>query len=99
MACKRVNFKSLSGTVGTTSAQLIEKNQDRIALIIQNVSENTLSISLDGTTAVAGAAGTLELAAGERIVFSDGIVPINEMQVIASGASSNYTVWEASLTA
>lgn len=84
-------------TVGTSSVQLVPANGARHGLTIYNQSSNVISVLPGAGTAVANAAGTINIAASGgmlTITCNDRFPCGNAFQAIASGASSAVTVWE-----
>lgn len=85
--------KFLSGTVGTTASGIIlARSPQRKFLIIHNPSSSlSLSYTLDGTTPVINAAGTITLGPLGTSTFEDFIL-MGDLNVIGSAASTPYTV-------
>ena len=87
------NYLDASGTVSTASTQALASNVSRQFLMIQNVSTNSnnLGVTLDGTVAAIGSAGTITLAAGQGVIFQQN-VPSGAVNVIGSASSTVYTI-------
>lgn len=85
--------KFLSGTVGTTaSAIILARSPQRRFLMIHNPSASlTLSYTIDGTTPVINAAGTVTLGPLGTSTF-DEFIPMGDITFIGSGAGTPYTI-------
>lgn len=83
-------------TAGTTSAQGVAGHTRNFLLISNGAASATVAFAFGTTAAVINGAGSITLAAGASIRFTqaDGLVPNDALNFIASGASTPVTVIE-----
>lgn len=93
-AITRALVTNSSVTVGTTAAVALKENNQRQFLYVENplTTGNNLGVTIDGTTPVIGAAGTILLTPGNGIMF-DIFVPMGPVTVIGSGTGTPATVY------
>lgn len=65
----------------------IPANPDRNFILFNNPNTTTVGINLSGGTASVGTAGTASLGTNGTLVFSDGYIPTNAIQVCSSSGS------------
>lgn len=87
-----VNSTNLYGTVGVTAVQILAAAVNRkILLQLHNPSNSSfLACTLDGTTPVVNGAGYTVAPLATFVL--DTVVPQGPLTLIASGASSPYTI-------
>lgn len=79
----------------SSDTTLVPVNKRRRYLLIQNVSDVDVLVSIDGTTPTADTAGTVELAPKGSIAFEGMFCPTNKFVArSASGSGKGVTVWE-----
>lgn len=85
-----------TSSLTTSSAQVLAANVSRNVLIIFNPSlVYSVAISLSGTAAVIGGAGSITIPAGQAYSFESNTVPSNAINAISENASTTkLTIWE-----
>lgn len=83
-------------TTGGTAQEAVASNADRVFLQIVCPLHATESIyfSLVGTAAV-DAAGSIELQAGDSVIYDGTFVPSDAVSVIAATTGTPFTIWHA----
>jgi len=78
----------------TSSAQVLEANNQRRGLIIQNVGSVNVGISPLGVTAAIGTAGTMVLEPYQAFTAEGASCPKNGFNAIAASGTPGLTVYE-----
>lgn len=83
-------------TVAATSAQGVAGHTRNFLLIVNESASATVAVAFGATAAVLNGAGSIMLAAGASLRFSqaDGLVPSDALNFIASAGSTPVTVIE-----
>lgn len=82
-----------STTVTTSSSQILPADPSRRYLLITNVCSDNIGISITGTAAAIGSAGTVTLFPGGSMEFTDQNVPQNALNGIAGSGTCAITMW------
>lgn len=83
-----------STTVTGSSSQILPADSSRRYLLIVNVCSQNIGISITGTTAAIGTAGTVTLFPGGSMEFTGRDVPQNALNGISASGTCGVTIWE-----
>lgn len=83
-----------STTLTTSSATILLQNNQRKALLIQNVGAVNAGVNILGSAAAIASAGTVTLIPGDSLAFSGSGCPTNGFTGIAASSTCVLTVWE-----
>lgn len=76
-----------------SGAQVLGGNQLRNYLLIHNPNAVSVGVNLAGNTASVGAAGTVTLVAAGTLIFENGFIPLNQIQICGSSGNA-ITVYQ-----
>lgn len=83
-----------SSTLSTSSATILQRNEQRKAFMIQNISAVNVGINILGTAAAIGTAGTITLVPNGQLSAEGADCPKNGFTGIGASGTPALTVWE-----
>lgn len=94
MGFRYQSLTNYSGTItaGGVSQQVCPSNEDRTYLFVQNTSDENLYIGIGVTPTFAD--GILLSPNGGGVVFEEGVVPVEEINILGDNIGLSFTVLE-----